>query len=93
MRRSLLRSPAFGRDLRGWLKSHPNTAASIEAMLEQLSADAAHPSLRAHKLRGLLAGCWACSAGYDLRVVFEYTLHEGAEAILLLGLGTHDEVY
>lgn len=93
MRRTLLRSPAFGRDLRTWLKRHPNTAASIEATLEQLSADAAHPSLRTHKLRGSLAGCWACSAGYDLRIVFEFSQHEGQEAILLLALGTHDEVY
>ena len=93
MRLALLRSPAFGRDLRKWLKSHPDAAAAVEASLEQLSADAAHPSLRTHKLRGSLAGCWACSAGYDLRVVFEYTQHEGAEAILLLALGTHDEVY
>jgi hypothetical protein len=52
-----------------------------------------HPSLLTHKLRGPLAGCWACSAGYDLRVVFEYVQHQGAEAILLLALGTHDEVY
>ena len=93
MRRPLLRSPAFGRDLRRWLKSHPDTAAAIEATLEQLSADAAHPSLRTHKLRGPLAGCWACSAGHDLCVVFEYTQHEEAEAILLLALGTHDQVY
>jgi mRNA interferase YafQ len=93
MRRVLLRSPAFGRDLRKWLKSHPDTAEFIEATLEHLSADAAHPSLRTHKLRGSLAGCWACSAGYDLRIVFEYTQHDGAEAILLLALGTHDEVY
>ena len=93
MRRTLLHSPAFGRDLRSWLKSHPGTAASIEATLEQLSADAAHPSLRTHKLRGSLGGCWACSAGYDLRIVFEHTQHEGAEAILLLALGTHDQVY
>ena len=93
MRRTLLRSPAFGRDLLSWLKSHTDATASIEATLEQLSADAAHPSLRTHKLRGPLAGCWACSAGYDLRVVFEYTQQEGAEAILLLALGTHDQVY
>jgi addiction module RelE/StbE family toxin len=89
----LIRSPAFGRDLRRWLKAHPDTAASVQATLEQLSVDAAHPSLRTHKLRGSLAGCWACSAGYDLRIVFEYTQHEGQEAILLLALGTHDEVY
>ncbi len=93
MSRALLRSPAFGRDLRRWLKSHPDTAASIQATLEQLSADAGHPSLRTHKLSGQLEGGWACSAGYDLRVVFEYTQHEGEEAILLLALGTHDEVY
>jgi addiction module RelE/StbE family toxin len=93
VRRLLLRSPAFGRDLRKWLKSHPETAAAVEATLEQLSADAAHPSLRTHRLRGRLAGCWACGGSYDLRVVFEYTQHESAEAILLLALGTHDQVY
>lgn len=93
MRRDLIRSPAFGRDLRSWLKSHPGSAASVDETLDQLSADAAHPSLRTHKLRGHLAGCWACSAGYDLRVVFEYAQHQGAEAILLLALGTHDQVY
>jgi len=93
MNRTLLRSPAFARDLRNWLKSHPNAAAPIEAALHQLSLDAAHPSLRTHKLRGPLSGCWACSAGHDLRVVFEFTKYEGAEAILLLALGTHDQVY
>jgi mRNA interferase YafQ len=93
MRRVLLRSAAFARDLRAWLQSRPGGAALIEATLEQLSADASHPSLRTHKLRGRLAGCWACSAGYDLRVVFEFVQHEGSEAILLLALGTHDEVY
>lgn len=93
MRRTLLRSPAFARDLRSWLKSRPGASATIEAAPEQLSADAAHPSLRTHKLRGPLAGCWACSVGYDLRVVFEYEQHEGTEAILLLALGTHDQVY
>ncbi|MEI8021228.1 MAG: type II toxin-antitoxin system mRNA interferase toxin, RelE/StbE family [Schlesneria sp.] len=93
MRRLLLRSPAFGRDLRKWLKSRPETAASIEFTLEQLSADATQPALRTHKLHGSLAGCWACSADYDLRIVFEYTQYDGAEAILLLALGTHDQVY
>ena len=68
-------------------------AASIEETLDQLSADASHPLLRTHKLQGTLAGSWACSAGSDLRVVFEYVEHEGSEAILLLALGTHDQVY
>jgi hypothetical protein len=37
MRRELLRSPAFARDLRAWLKSRPGAAAAIEATLQQLS--------------------------------------------------------
>lgn len=93
MIRTLLRSPAFGRDLKRWLKSHPESAEAIEATLEQLSADPGHTSLRTHKLRGPLADYRACSAGYDLRIVFEYAKHDGQEAILLLALGTHDEVY
>jgi hypothetical protein len=39
MRRVLLRSPAFARDLRAWLKSRPGGAEFIEATLEQLSAN------------------------------------------------------
>jgi addiction module RelE/StbE family toxin len=72
VKRTLLRSPAFSRDLRNWLKSHSQSAPDIQAKLDQLSENAAHPSLRTHKLRGNLTGCWACSAGYNLRIVFEY---------------------
>ena len=93
MRRLLLQSPAFGRDLKSWLKSHSEMADSIAQTLEQLSADASHAALRTHKLRGPLAGCWSCSAEYDLRIVFEYVQYEEAEAIHLLSLGTHDQVY
>ena len=93
MSRALLRSPGFVRDLKKWLKAHPDTVPTIQAALDQLSVDPAAPSLRTNKLRGNLAGCWACSAGYDLRIVFEYTQQDGAEAVLLLTVGTHDEVY
>jgi hypothetical protein len=40
-----------------------------------------------------LEGSWACSAGYDLRILFRFVTHSGAEAILLLTVGGHDEVY
>jgi len=61
--------------------------------LELLAEDANDPRLRTHKLKGESEGSWACSAGYDLRIVFEFVQHEGSEAILLLTVGTHDEVY
>ena len=85
--------PLYNRRLSGEICESGRHSGIPRCTLEQLSADAAQPALRAHKLRGSLAGCWACSADYDLRIVFEYTEHEGEEAILLLALGTHDQVY
>jgi mRNA interferase YafQ len=58
-----------------------------------LEEDAFHASLRTHKLKGEFENAWASSAGYDLRIVFELVDQEGAEAILLLSVGTHEEVY
>ena len=42
---------------------------------------------------GDLAGLWACSVAYDLRIVFEVVQDGEAESILLQSVGTHDEVY
>jgi mRNA interferase YafQ len=71
----------------------PLRTANLQAALESLAADAFHPALKTHKLKGELVGSWACSAGRDLRIVFEFVQHDGAEAILLQTVGTHDEVY
>jgi mRNA interferase YafQ len=53
------------------------------------------PSLGTHKLSGEFYGLWACSCGYDCRIVFaiESDPSTNAEVILLLDLGTHDDVY
>ena len=93
MRRILLQSPAFVRAARRLVKKNPQSAPNLQAALESLAEDAFHPALKTHKLKAELAGSWACSAGYDLRIVFELVQHEGAEAILLQSVGTHDEVY
>lgn len=93
MRRPLLRSGAFVRAARKAVRKNPRLASDLEATLEALERDAFHPSLRTHKLKGKLEGSWACSAGYDLRVLFRFVTHAGAEAILLLTVGGHDEVY
>jgi mRNA-degrading endonuclease YafQ of YafQ-DinJ toxin-antitoxin module len=61
--------------------------------LELLAEDAFHPQLKTHKLKGKLAGSWACSGGHDVRVIFQFVNHTGKDAIHLEGIGTHDEVY
>jgi addiction module RelE/StbE family toxin len=93
LKRLLLPSAAFVRSGRRFARKHPQTASELQSVLALLSEDAFHPQLKTHKLKGKLIGSWACSAGYDLRVVFEFVKHKGEEAILLQSVGTHDEVY
>jgi mRNA interferase YafQ len=93
VKRLLLRSATFVRAARKFVKRESAAVGDIEAALELMSADAFQPSLKAHKLKGDLEGSWACSAGYDLRIVFRFVEHEGREAILLATVGTHEEVY
>jgi mRNA-degrading endonuclease YafQ of YafQ-DinJ toxin-antitoxin module len=89
----LLPSAAFVRCARRWARKRPQIPGELEAVLALLAEDAFHPRLKTHKLRGAWAGSWACSAGYDLRLVFQFVKHEGKEAILLEGIGTYNEVY
>jgi mRNA interferase YafQ len=54
--------------------------------------------LKTHKLTGKLKGSWACSAGYDIRIVFSFPQEENdsgeiEESILLEDVGTHNDVY
>jgi mRNA interferase YafQ len=93
VKRLLLPSSAFVRAARRILKKQPAGAAAVESALELLADDVFHPQLRTHKLKGNLAGSWACAAGYDLRIVFSFVQHENAEAILLETVGSHEEVY
>jgi mRNA-degrading endonuclease YafQ of YafQ-DinJ toxin-antitoxin module len=93
VKRPLLRSSAFIRRAKNVLKKHPQWSAELQSTLDLLATDCFHPSLKTHRLKAELEGSWACSAGYDLRVVFKFVEYEGTEAILLLTIGTHEEVY
>ncbi|MDA0832425.1 MAG: hypothetical protein O2955_13275 [Planctomycetota bacterium] len=93
MRRKLLLSPAFKRAARQMIKKYPAVKPSIASALSALEDDISHPSLKTHKLKGRLKDRFACSGGYDLRIIFKLIKHEGQEAILLLTVGKHDDVY
>jgi mRNA-degrading endonuclease YafQ of YafQ-DinJ toxin-antitoxin module len=63
--------------------------------LRLLAENPFFPHLETHKLKGKLTGSWACSVGYDFRIIFDFIKTEGntEENIFLLEIGTHDEVY
>ena len=67
----------------------------IEKTLRLLVKDPFISQLETHKLNGKLSGSWACSAGYDLRIVFDFVKNEKEKEddILLIGIGSHNEVY
>ena len=94
MRRIIWSTP-FVRSVKHVVKRRATLRNDIEDTVKLLAQDTFAPSLETHKLKVNLAGFWACSVGYDLRIVFDFVQIEGEQetAIKLLEIGTHDEVY
>ena len=89
----LLRSSAFVRDAKRAVRRQPELASQLRQTLEMLGADPFAAVLKTHKLKGTLSDSFACSAGYDLRIVFCFTEYAGKPAVLLQSVGRHDAVY
>ncbi len=90
---TLINTGRFERDAKHLIKRRPQVRDDFEIALGLLTEDPFHPSLKTHKLQGALHDSFACSLTHDLRIVFDLVRHEGSRAILLLTVGTHDEVY
>jgi mRNA-degrading endonuclease YafQ of YafQ-DinJ toxin-antitoxin module len=67
----------------------PAERRAVQRALERLEANPSDPALRLHKLSGRLAGHWAITAGYDLRVVCRLE----RDVAYLVTVGSHNEVY
>ena len=93
--KTLVFSSSFKRAFKTTIKRRPDLQAKIEERLRLLATDPHNPILRTHKLKGKLSGAWACSVEYDCRIVFSFVQNQETEEeeIILIDLGTHDEVY
>jgi mRNA interferase YafQ len=98
--RSLVVTPKFRRAYRRFVHKDRTLQLRIEDALRQIESDVFAQSLGTHKLSGELLGLWACSCGYDCRVVFARVVFAierdeatGQDVIILLDIGSHDEVY
>lgn len=96
--RHVIVTKTFERAARRATKHSGELAEQIKATVTLLQSDMSALALRSHKLKGQLDGCWACSVNYNTRIVFEIgeprTINGvAAETIVLLTIGTHDEVY
>ena len=88
-------TPKSLRSFKRLVRKNPQLRIAIAETLRQLEINCYHPSLRTHKLTGNLADVWSCSIDYQYRILFEFIKDPTTEenAILLLNLGSHDEVY
>jgi mRNA-degrading endonuclease YafQ of YafQ-DinJ toxin-antitoxin module len=88
---TLVTTASFDRRARKFLTRHPDLRPRLAETLEKLRADPFDPSLRLHPLTGKLQGLQAVSLTYSYRITL--TLQITEHEILLLDIGSHDEVH
>ncbi len=102
--RVLIFDESFRRALKRRCKNRPQLQDKVLTILSLLEIDPFSPTLKTHKLQGELKDLWSCSVEYDFwscsveydfRIVFYFQKFEDMEeeAIVLVDVGTHDEVY
>ena len=72
-------------------RTHPELRQRVARLLQQLEQDPHQPHLRLHALQGELKGMHAVSLTHSYRIVLTLKITE--REIILLDIGTHDEVY
>lgn len=81
----------FLRQARKFFNKHPDLKPRFAKVLADLQDDPFQPHLKLHPLSGKLAGCHAVSLNYAYRITL--TLFITEQEIVLLDIGSHDEVY
>lgn len=81
----------FLRQARKFFKKHPDLKPRFATLLHDLQNDPFQPQLGLHPLTGKLAGCHAVSLTYSYRITLTLLISE--KEIILLDIGSHDEVY
>ncbi len=90
---TLVWSNRFIKSTKKIIKKRPDLITKIEITLKKLEKNYLDDTLFSHKLKGEFKGLWACKVEYDYRIIFEIINRDNYIEILLLTIGTHDEVY
>jgi mRNA-degrading endonuclease YafQ of YafQ-DinJ toxin-antitoxin module len=72
-------------------RRHPDLLAQYEKALKLLELNPFHPSLRLHRLSGSLSDLHSISINISYRITLEFLIEDGK--IILVNVGSHDEVY
>ena len=88
---TLVTTRHFERRLERFRRVHPDLRQRIARVLIDLEKDPFQPHLRLHSLQGELEGLQAVRITYSYRLVL--TLRVVENEIILVDIGSHDEVY
>ena len=72
-------------------KRHPDLLVQYEKALKLLELNPFHPSLRLHRLSGSLSDLHSISINISYRITLEFLIEDGK--IILVNVGSHDEIY
>lgn len=90
----LIFSKNFERAYKKFIRKYPDEKNKIQNVIRQISENYLDKSIGTHKLSGKLYGLFACTCGFDCRIIFSIeTDNSMNKFILLIDIGTHDEVY
>ena len=81
----------FIRTSRKFLNKHPDLKGIFKDILKKLQKNPNNPSLKLHRLKGKHKNKHAVSLSYSYRIVFILKI-EGKK-IILMDIGSHDEIY
>jgi mRNA-degrading endonuclease YafQ of YafQ-DinJ toxin-antitoxin module len=81
----------FLRQARGFFKQHPDLKPRFAKLVTDLQNDPFAPNIRMHPLKGQLAGCHTVRLTYSYCVTLTLAILD--KEIVLLDIGSHDEVY
>ena len=88
---SIVTPDQFLKQARKFFGRHPDLKPRFARVIRDLQKDPFQPHLALHPLRGRLEGCHAVSLTHSYRITLTIAIVEGE--ILLLDIGSHDEVY
>ena len=82
---------AFERTAQKFFKKHRDLLPRFGEVIAALQSDPFSPTLKMHKLKGELSKYHACRLTYEYRIVLTIVITD--EQIILMDIGSHDEVY
>jgi addiction module RelE/StbE family toxin len=88
---TLVWTAGFTRAAKKFTEQHPELRSKFSAILRDLETDPFQPHLKYHHLTGKLKGIQAVSITHSYRITLTVMITD--KEIILLDIGSHDEVY